>query len=361
MKVVLFCGQSLAVEFFSLVGPTPLTPHSDTHMWSGSGWVPPTGDGAVMYCNCLRSALNESIYIVNVSVGGMALLPINGSTCWTDPASGSVVNTAIAQTQAALASLPLGTILDRVEFWGCQSDAMAQAYPSLCPSIKTGLGTLEGLLRAGLGSDFRFCVWPVGKVPIGYTMDTLRGQIEYVDEHVTTAELGPATYDLSYRPGEAHLVAGAYPNAAIRAARNALSYFQAKANNALTIPHYGSGPRIRSIARDSSYPTSLLIGFDVKNGFCLQPVNRWTGDSYVGSFGVWRASDDAWLTFYTTRLMGGWVRLDGPTTFSSPVRIGYEWERGCTTWSPVYDSNDQFYPGWGQPLLPYVPAMMVSN
>lgn len=361
MKVVLFIGQSLGVEFFSLAQTPGAVPVADTHMWNGSAWVAPTGDGAITYCNDLKSVANEPIYVINACVGGTPLLPLSGSPYWLDTSAGSLVNNAIAHTQAALATLPSGTILDRIECWHGQTDSTSQAYPDLYTAFKNGLYALLGLLRTGLGNDFRFCVWPVGKVNAGSIMEVVRAQMVFSEDVASGVEPGPASYDMSYRDS-LHLVAASYAAMGMRAARNAWSYFVAKANAAAGTPHYGSGPRVTAVCRLGSTLNVFMLGITAKNGFCLSPGNAWSGQVTMSGFGGWWANSLDSIAITEAKLVGGRIRLEtGSTIINGSVRGGYWWERGCSADAPVYDSYDLFYPGWGQPLLPHTPEMMASD
>lgn len=367
-KCSLIIGQSLANAMCNLSSGS-LTPHPDTHIWNGSSWSAPVGDGAILYANCLREALQEHIYLVNAAVDGMPMMPsLSGmfGGCWGD-ANGWVVANAISRTQAALATVP-GLALDRVEFWQGQSDAMYGAG-DLFNGYLSPLGVLDSTLRAAFGSGFRFCVWPLGKVGLGNSQQVIRAQIVFSMTNNPSGrgvEPGPASYDRAYASGSnepTHLLnAVEYGCMGIRGARNALSYFVAKANNAASIPHHGAGPMISSLIRHPAKNRMLAV-VDVKPGFRLLARNIWddVDPNMVTGFGLaWGTGDHAPLAVTGAQVCGGYVRVFSDTTLVHPVWLGYQQHQGCDAQFAVYDNNDQWIGGYGQPMLPHPLEMHIS-
>ena len=361
-KLILFAGQSLAVEMFTYSSGTQ-TPHADTHMWNGSGWVAPTGDGAITYANSLRSALQEHIYLVNAAVGGSALLNYGGDY-WSNP-TGAMVCNAIAQVHAARASVS-GLQLDRVEWWQGQHEG----YTGGCSAgnYYYALLTLISTLRTALGTDFRFCIWPVGKVHTGSTAPIILAQMWVANASSAAQngiEPGPASYDRGYRDG-VHLGSAAeYLWMGIRGARNALSYFVAKANAADTIPHYGAGPAIESLSRHPNGQHQVMFAqVRVKNGFNIVPNTQ----------ACWTTNDTTWTTGWAAawaggsanppitgaQIMGGWIKLHSSWLLNNPVWVSYQGERTADASSSIYDTNMQ-WGDQGQPMLPHALESMTSN
>jgi hypothetical protein len=366
-KCILFTGQSLG-KAMCLLSSSTLTAHADTHMWNGSGWSAPVGDGAIMYANCLREALQEHIYLINACVDGSPLLPYGSIDYWSDP-TGPLVCDAIAQTQAALASVS-GLELDRIEWWQGQTEGLAGGYSNMGASYYAGLETLLETLRTGLGEDFRLAIWPVGKVGYGTTGDVLRAQLVFSTGTSACAlgvEPGPASYDRAYATGSplepTHLLnAGEYACMGIRGARNAMSYFVAKANAADTIPHYGAGPQIVGLLRNAGARIALAR-IDTKPGFRLSARTPWSVGNVVGVTGCgisWGVGDHASLTVEGAEIAGGYLRVQSDTTLIHPVWISYQGERNCDAQSSIYDDNDRWIGGYGQPMLPHVLGMSVS-
>jgi hypothetical protein len=368
-KCILFTGQSLG-KAMCLLSSSTLTAHADTHMWNGSGWSAPVGDGAIMYANCLREALQEHIYLINACVDGSPLLPYGSIDYWSDP-TGPLVCDAIAQTQAALASVS-GLELDRIEWWQGQTEGLAGGYSNMGASYYAGLETLLETLRTGLGEDFRLAIWPVGKVGYGTTGDVLRAQLVFSTGTSACAlgvEPGPASYDRAYATGSplepTHLLnAGEYACMGIRGARNAMSYFVAKANNALTIPHHGAGPQITEIIRHPALNRMLVVP-TVKAGFRILARNIWedvdpntvTGFRLSWGVGTWDA-----LNVTGAQVCGGYIRVFSDGVLQHPVSIGYQDNPPtCDSQFAVYDSHDRWIGGYGQPMLPHALGMSVSS
>ena len=109
-----------------------------------------------------------------------------------------------------------------------------------------GLAALLDALRCDLGDEFRFCVWPVGSVSGGSMTQVVRAQIAF--------STGPGSFALGVEPGQQvrGTLFGSEPPSERRSkcvmgrrgVLNAASYFLAKANDALSVPHYGAGPQI---------------------------------------------------------------------------------------------------------------------
>jgi len=362
-KAILCIGQSLMERMFSVSSGT-CTPHADTHMWDGSGWVAPTGDGAITYANCLRTALQEHIYLIPAAVGNTPLLPYTGMTCWSN-AAGSLVCNAIAQTQAALGSVS-GLCLDRVEWWQGQHECYTGGYSNMYGDYLAGLGTLLATLRSALGTDFRFCIWPVNRVHTGTIANVLRAQMEMANAPGAPAlgiEPGPSSYDRGYSDG-VHLGSGAeYLWMGIRGARNACSYFDAKAHAADTIPHYGAGPVIESLLRHPNGTTPVLFAIiRAKNGFSLLPTNPWgSSDLEMNAFqAAWASGSHSGLPLTGSQLMGNYVRMPCSWNISYPAWVSYWGEYNCSAANVVYDTNAQFG-GAGQPLLALPLGALTSN
>jgi hypothetical protein len=365
-KCILFAGQSLAVEMFTYSSGTQ-TPHADTHMWNGSGWVAPTGDGAITYANGLRSALQEHIYLVNAAVGNTPLTNYGSSSntdYWACP-TGSLVCNAISQTQAALGSVS-GLSLDRIEWWHGQHESYTQGWGDMYGAYLGYLNSLISTLRAALGNDFRFCIWPVGKVHTGSTAPVIRAQMAIANASSASQnniEPGPASYDRGYRDGVHLANAAEYLWMGIRGARNAMSYFVAKANAADTIPHYGSGPVIESLMRHPNGQSTVMFAKPrVKNGFCLIPGAQWpTNDTTwtTGWAAAW-AGGSANPPITGAQIMGGWIKLHSSWLLNNAVWVSYQGERTADASSSIYDTNMQ-WGDQGQPMLPHALESMASN
>lgn len=339
MKCVLFIGQSLGATMFAVNYHNP-TPLAGTFMWTASGWAAPTGDGAREYANRIKAATGEDVYLINACVNGLPLLPVSGGASWTTTGAGSAAATAIAATQAALASVS-GLDLDRVEFMGCQSDAMALAYPDMYASITAGLTTLLGLLRAGLGNGFRLAVWPVGKVASGSICHLNRAISVWSNQPVMGVEHGPASHDFAYSDGT-HWQDSQYLLGGIRGSVNANSYFAAKAAGTHNVNHFGAGPKVSKIVRLNNM---ALVYVDTKPGTWIQARNPWSDSSDVTNLKLFwgiNACDELGVVY--CRMDGGLIRIASPTVLSYSVSIGHAQERD---WGglDVYDSN-------GQVLLP---------
>lgn len=359
MKTVLWIGQSLPYEMANLTDGSCPTPHADTRMWNGSTWVAPTGNGMVTYCNWLRQLMNEPVYVITHCVGGMALLQNDQNTTgyMLDTSPGSALNTAIAMTQAALATLPSGTILDRVEWWQGQQDCFALGYTDMYTSYYNGLTSLLGLLVSALGTDFQFCVWPVGRLPSGQSQQVVRAQMAFSALCPDGIEPGPSSHDLPTADGT-HLTAASYAEMGRRGALNAYSFFTAKADGALGTPHYGAGPQIVSIQR-AGY--AVMVDFEMCRGAYLTPQNPW---AYPGSYsqsdvnlttnwGLWWANFSSQLNLIDGRVVGGAVRLLCDTNLTAAVRAGHAWEQDCSG-IDVYDNR-------GLVCLPLTPDSLSST
>ncbi len=356
-KCALFVGQSLGERMFSSSSGT-CTPHADTHMWNGSGWVAPTGDGAITYANCLRAVLQEHIYLINACIGGSALLPYGSNDYWSCP-TGAMVCNAISQTQAALASV-CDLCLDRVEAVRGQTESYTGGYSNMPAAYYDGEVAALAALRCALGNDFRYCIWPVGKVHVGTTANVIKAQMWLATDSGAISrgmEPGPAMYDRALASDNLHLGSPAeYLWMGIRAARNAYSYFVAKANAADTIPHYGAGPVITSLTRHPNNSTyTMFVNIAVKNGFCLVPTNQWPyGDT------TWLTAFGANAPLVGSQLMGGKVKLYSSVALSGPITVSYQGERDCSSANVVYDTNQQ-WGDQGQPMLPLAFGSMASN
>lgn len=358
-KLIRFDGQSLGKQMFSVSSGT-CTPHADTHMWdpATSAMVPPTGDGAITYANCLREALQEPICLIDACEGGSALLRYGSNDCWSN-SSGALFCNAIAQTQAALGSVS-GLCLDRVEVVRGQTESYTGGYSNMPGSYYDAEVSCLAAQRAILGNDFRYCIWPVGKVHVGTTANVLKAQMWLTTDSGAIGrgmEPGPAMYDRGYASDSLHLYGPPeYMWMGIRGARNAMSYFVAKANAADTIPHYGAGPVIESLSRHPNNVTkTMFANIAVKNGFCLVPTSQWP------------YSDTTWLTAFSAnapitdaQLMGGKVKLFSSVALSGPITVSYQGERDCSAANVVYDTNQQ-WGDQGQPMLPLALGAMTSN
>ncbi len=365
-KLIRFDGQSLGEKMFGISSGT-LTPHADTHMWNPatSAWVAPTGDGAITYANCLREALQEPIYLINACVGGSALLPYGSNDCWSN-SSGSLFCDAISQTQAALGNVS-GLCLDRVEAVRGQTESYTGGYSNMVGAYYDAEVSCLSAQRSILGNGFRYCIWPVGKVHVGSTANVLMAQGWLAtDGHASERgiEPGPAMYDRAYASDNLHLGSAAeYMWMGIRAARNAYSYFIAKANAADSIPHHGSGPVIESLARHPNGTTPVMFAvIRVKNGYGLLPTNPWSSsDLDINGFqAAWASGSHSALPLTGSQLMGTYVRLPCSWSISYPAWVSYQGERDCSPANIVYDTNQQFG-GQGQPMLPLALGSMTSN
>jgi hypothetical protein len=350
-KLILFIGQSNGSGLFAW--PTAEVPHPDTYMWDGTAMVPSAGAGAIAYCNALQAALDEPIYVVNACVSG---LPLLGNVSWTN---GPYAANAIAAAQAAVAAIPGCEGVDRVEFIGCNSDCVWPTQVDMYGGIWNGLDALLATLRADLGDDFRFCVWPVGSVSGGASMtQVVRAQVEWSTNAASFAlgvEIGPASYERNYSDGN-HWADG--PQHAVmgwRGATNAASYFVAKANNALSVPHYGAGPQIIGLRRGGA-ANRILVDVAAKHGFGLQTANPWGSPSNaVSGFGLWwGVGSHAQLNVIGTYLLGSIIAIDTDTGVGWACAVGNHWERALSTTAPVYDTR-------GQPLVQHTSEMMISN
>lgn len=347
-KLILFAGQSAGNALFDAWPGAPVA-LPDTHVWNGTAWITPVGNGIVNYCNHLKLALNEPIYAVNACVDGMGLI---GANSWT---TSSAASNAIANTQAAIAALPGCTSVDRIEFWGCQTDCL---YSADYGPILDGFTALLGVLRTGLGPDFRFCIWPVGSVSSGSMTQVVRAQIDFStgpSAYALGVEPGPASYERLYSD-QNHLADGTqYGVMGGRGAINAASYFAAKAAGTLATPHYGAGPRIIGIQRGGA-ANRVLVNVAVKPGFCLQPVNPWGSSSVALScFGMWwGVGSKAQLNVIGIYLLGGQIAIDADTGLAWACAVGNHWERGGSIAASVYDTQ-------GQPLMQHTSEMLVSN
>lgn len=356
--VSLWAGQSLPQQMFSEVSgvsPAPDRPGS-IFMWNGSNWGTVTGDGAREYASLLNVMTGLPVYLIPTSVGGTALLQNNANPAgsyWLNTAPGSLVNNAITTALAALAALPPGAKIDRIEWWQGQQDIFANAYGDAFGPYHTGLGTLYGLFATGLvgklQSDWRFCCWPVGLTISGSTQQTIRAQMAFATENGVAVEPGPATYDMQYIDGT-HLTPESYRLAGDRGARNALASLQGI--------QWGCGPVIDQVWRNDIY---IGLTFKIMAGKSLQPRSFWTnGDvNYVSGFHVWWDDYSRELFVRDARIIGNRVRLvlDEPTV--NIVRVGYHHERTAGG-IPVLDSNDTFIPDFGQAMLPFTPEMARS-
>lgn len=355
MKVILWAGQSLGDAMFTL--GSSVSPVSGTHMWNGSSFVAPTGDGACTYANVLRALLGEDIYLINACVGGSALLQNdNGGTgYWLDPASGQPLANAFAKTAAAIAAISGCTGLDRIEWWQGQQDCFVQGYADMYSNYMAGLGGLRTLFDATFGPS-RFCIWPVGRLPSGSSQQVVRAQMVYALADPPTREPGPSSHDLATADGT-HLTAASYATMGYRGALNAFSYFCAKAAGTLATPHYGAGPQVTAIVRAG---TEVLVMFATKPGAWLTPQNPWLSPgvftqsdiNLTTNWGLWWGNFQSQLNLTDGRIVGGQVRLICDTGLANPVRVGHAWERYCSG-ADVYDSN-------GQVALPLTPDMLVS-
>jgi hypothetical protein len=371
-KCILLDGQSLMVEFCTMSSGT-LTPHPDTHMWNGSGWSAPVGDGAITYANCLREALQEPIYLVNAAVGNTFLIGGYGGDYWANP-TGALTGNAIALTQAALASVP-GLTLDREEWWQGQNESYTLNGPSpdvMYAAYTNGLQAMLAMKRAALGNDFRFCIWPIGRVHQGATAPVVRAQMGMATASNAPSlgiEPGPASYDRSYRDNVHLNGAGEYRQMGIRAARNAKSYFDAKAAGThLTMPHDGAGPVIESLLRDTGGQSfTMFMRPRVKTGFGLLPTNVWPNSETTYLNGIIAAWSTGYpLSINCAQLVGAWVKVYASFWFNYPVWMSYQAEQArtspdaCSADNVVYDTNTQ----WdfrGQPMLPLALGALTSG
>jgi hypothetical protein len=354
-KLILFTGQSNGSGLF--IWATTEVPHPDTYMWNGTAMVPPTGAGAIAYCNLLRALLNEPIYVVNACVSG---LPLIGPNSWT---SGPYAANAIAATQAAMAVVPGCMGVDRVEFIGCNSDCIWPAEVDMYGGTLTGLAALLGELRAGLGDDFRFCVWPVGNVSGGTAMtQVVRAQVVWSTNTASFAlgvEIGPASYDRNYSDGNHWADGPQHAAMGRRGAANAASYFVAKANNALSVPHYGAGPQIVGLRRaplSGGAANRLMVDIAIKHGFSLQTANPLVSASNaVSGFTMyWGVGSKAQLVLQGVYAVGGLIAVDADQGLGWACAVGYYHTYGLGVAAPFYDTR-------GQPLVQHTSEMMISN
>jgi hypothetical protein len=350
-KLVLFIGQSNGNGLFSWQSSTAALP--DTFMWNGSVWVAPTGSGGIAYCNYLKSALNEPIYVVNACVDGLPL--ING---WTGTASGCAVDNAVANTQAAIAALPGCAGLDRIEFIGCNSDCVWPAQADMYTGTLNGLDNILGRFRTAFGDGFRFCVWPVGSASGGSMTQVVRAQVSWSTNSTSCArgaEVGPASYERWFADGN-HWGDAAHAGVmGWRGGMNAASYFEAKANAADTIPHYGAGPQIVGIRRGGS-PNRVLVDVRAKNGYGLMTADQWGSTSNsVSGFGLWWGEGSrAQLNVTAAYLLGSSIAVVADTGLAWRCAVGNHWERGIACSAPIYDTR-------GQPLVQHTSEMLTSN
>jgi hypothetical protein len=222
-------------------------------------------------------------------------------------------------------------------------------------------------LRSALGNDFRLCVWPTGKVSTGSTAPILQGWGWFVFDPAASAlgiEPGPASYDRSYADN-VHLASAAeYLWMGIRGARNAMSYFVAKANAADTIPHYGAGPVIETLIRHPGGTSQVMFAaVRAKDGYVIQPSNPWiNGDTnWLNGFAAaWGIGDHAAVPLTGAQLSGGWIKLYTSWTFTYPMWVSYQGDQTFGTTNVVYDTNMQ-WGDQGQPMLPLALGGLTSN
>lgn len=342
---ILWGGQSLGRAMSDLqTGGCP-TPHADTHVWDGTAFATPTGDGMVTYLNALRAVMGQPVYCINACVNGQGL----------DPWIASLAAASITTAQTAIATVP-GLAIDRIEFWGMQSDGLGSATYQHC---RDGLDTLLGIYAAGL-PDARFCVWPVGRLSGGTSEGVVQAQMDFAFIDPATREIGPASHDQATADGTHLAGGGQYAVMGVRGAVNAKSYFDAKTAGTLATPHGGAGPRVVGITRlPGGY--EVLVNFQLKPGAWISPANPWTYPSVFTQYDVnlttnwglwWGIGDHARLTTTDGRIVGGAVRLISTTPLNYPIAIGHAWEHDCAG-ADIYDSN-------GQLALPHTRGMLVS-
>lgn len=343
MVFILVAGQSNGNGLFQWAATE--TPHPDTHMWNGSALVAPTGAGSIAYCNYMRAALNEPIYVVNACVDGMPLL---GG--WNLSGAGSAVANAIAKAQAAMVAIPGCAGVDRIEFIGCNSDCIWPAQSDMYNGILNGLAALRGNLCAGLGDDFTLCIWPVGSASAGSMAQVVRAQIVYA---TTTpgVEVGPGSYERLFGDGNHWLNAVQAAEMGRRGGVNAVSSLQGKA--ASLTGHLGAGPRIVSIHRNGNAPR-VLVTLATDAG--LKTNNPWgTTSNWVSGFGLWwREGSMAQLNVIDVRLLGTQIAIDVDRTLDWTVGVGNQWERGIPIGYSLYDMR-------GLPLVQHTMEMLQSN
>lgn len=332
---VLLAGQSLAYYMANLADSCCEVPHADTHMWSvaAGAFITPTGNGLTAYLNRLRALTGGPVYAIVYAPGGTALLPLDdsGNGHWL----GSIDAACIAVAQTALATVS-GLQLNRIEWWQGQQDCFALGYSDMYNSYKNGLGSLLATFRTGLGNGFRFCIWPVGRLPTGQSQQVVRAQMVF---STTTAgvEPGPSSHDLLLLDGT-HLQPQASAEMGRRGAENAYSSL-----NSPTELHGGAGPRIVQLSRSGN---NLFVDVALRNGAFLRPTALTT------NWVLFEASTFASSALCAGTAYGKTITLTGYAPI--PVaRIGHAAAQNYGG-IDVYDSD-------GQVCLPLTPEMLVSS
>lgn len=330
---VLFAGQSLAYYMANASDSCCEAPHSDTHMWGpGGAFITPTGNGLVAYCNRLRALSGQPVYAMMYAIGGSALLPLNngGTGYWL----GSIDGACVTDVNSMLATVP-GLTLNRIEWWQGQQDCFAQGYSDPYSSYLNGLGSLLANFRAGFGSGFRFCVWPVGRLPSGQSQQIVRAQMVFA---TTTAgvEPGPSSHDLPLADSP-HLTPQANAEMGRRGAENAWCSM-----NSNTELHGGAGPRIIQLTRSGNYLSAEVA---LRQGAWLLPTSEITN---------WLIFDKATYALIQASLRfanGRTIQSIGTSTMPA-ARVGHAAAQNYAGFD-VYDS-------YGQVLLPHTPDMLAS-
>lgn len=357
-------GQSLALYLCTVTNYIQ-SPHADTHMWNGSAYVAPVGDGVIAFANMIRTFTQDHVYIVPVAVGGSSILYYGGA-CWGDTGTGCMFDTACATIQAAMNAVN-DPVLESIDWWGGQTEGYSAngGYPDVFNSFMTAQNTLISRFRTAFGTDFRFRIWPVCRVHVNDFTQVCRAQMS-IALHPNAAqngiEPGPASYDLGYYD-DVHLY-GASENMhmGIRWARCVKSYLVAKANNALTVPHNGWGPYIDRIDRHPNGTTQVFLARIVtKNGFGLIPKNAWSNNDTNWVSGVsaaWTGGATS-VPVNSACIAGGYLKVFTNWNLNNPLWIGYMQSRLDNRDTGVYDDNFDGG-GWGQPMLPSVMGHLVS-
>lgn len=370
-KLILCVGQSLMDRMFTVSSGT-LTPHADTHMWNGTTWTAPTGDGAITYCNLLRMALGQPIYVVNACVGNTPLTNYGDiyNTAFWACAAGSLMMNAIAQTLAAKASVS-GLELDRVEWWHGQYECYTGGWYDMFTAYRNALALLNTGLRAGLGTDYSFSVWPLGRCSTGTTIPIVSAQMDFATNAAAVGlgiEPGPGSYDRGYIDNVHLYNAAEYMWMGIRGARNAKSYFDAKAAGThRTKPHDGAGPIIESLVRHPAGNLKCMFAV-IRSKSGLLTTNAWNDETtWLNGFRVrWMGGDYSAVPVTGTQLVGSWAKLCSTWDFLAPSTVSYMAETSqssadpCGTTNVVYDTNT-LGGSPGQPMLPLALGSLTSG
>lgn len=339
-KTAAFLGQSLCTNLFT-DNSVYVAPSAGTYMWDvgTNSWVTVQGAGAREYANMLHAQTGETIRLYPACVGGSALLAANANPAtptqyWLSSAT-DAPRTALFNMVAAA-----GVIPDWVE-WNQGQQDYTSTLPDVYNDYRTGLNTFYTSLLTQWGkttSQLPFTVWVSGKASYGNSQYVMGAQVSAASSFAGMRQ-GSAYYDLTYTDGT-HVNAASSIIMGDRGARVALKY--------LGFAGKGAGPKITTLWRNGSV---LILNVALDGGTMLQPKNPW-GIGYINSVAGFYVWDTSWnpVPINGVQIMGNRIQIQ----MAYPTGACVTYQHNSTQeagWS-VYDDDDLFIPGYGQPLIP---------